>query len=154
MLPHFWQLTVGWLSGRYTGISLDVQAVREDNNRDSSTSSLADKHHHFFVATAIFPSMNKHPNTLSAASVKASKKFWNQTENKLETCIYMHWKFGVVCPRACKHLIVMWRGCEVFYKNSNIVSFVTCTIETVQEMTTNSMAHSNCTKNTSDSNQA
>jgi hypothetical protein len=56
-------------------MSRDVQGVSEDNNRESNTSSLADRAHHFFVATATFPSMNKHPNTLSAASVKASKKF-------------------------------------------------------------------------------
>lgn len=67
--------TVGWLSGRYTGISLDVQGVRDDNKRESNTSSLADKHHHFLVATATFPSMNRQPYTLSAASVNASRKF-------------------------------------------------------------------------------
>lgn len=67
--------TVGWLSGRYTGISLDVQGVKDDKRRESNTSSLADKLHHFLVATATFPSMNRQPYTLSAASVNASRKF-------------------------------------------------------------------------------
>ena len=57
------------------GMSREEQGVREGRNIPSNTSSVADRLHHFCVATATRSPTIRHPYGLSAASAKASRKF-------------------------------------------------------------------------------
>ncbi|WAR03716.1 hypothetical protein MAR_010274, partial [Mya arenaria] len=57
----FGQLEVGLALGRKTGTSLEEQEDREETSSGSSTSSRADKPHHFRVATAILPCTSTQP---------------------------------------------------------------------------------------------